>query len=418
MSPLVGVLILVLVGLVGSRFAFDASRTPLGPQLLFATGLHFLLLGLFLGPVLGLLTPDLVGQLQPLMALGLGWIGLLFGLQLDRAQLAHFPVAYLGFALLQACATFVLFALAAFGVFHVTGHLTEDVALALLVASATAAVSAPAGIALISRTFRVDGQLTRFLFYSASLDAVVGIVALQLLYSVFHGMGAPELAAIGWWIWFAAATAAGVVFAIFFLWLTRPKPHGDELILFLIGLVVFEAGTALYMGVSPLYVCMITGAVIANMSPLRRRVFTVLQEWEQPIFIVLLILAGSLLGASSWIAVPLGIAYLFVRGTAKYGGSRLALSALRLPIRPPTNAGLGLVPQGGISLAMALSAALTYDAISGPARTPLGIAFGAIVVGVAASELVGPFLTRDVLRDAGEITTGMERKLSEERAER
>ncbi len=413
MSPLVGVLVLVLAGLLGSRFAFDASRAPLGPQLLFATGLHFVLLGLLLGPVLGLLTPDVVGQLQPLMALGLGWIGLLFGLQLDRSQLAHFPLAYLGFAALQAALTFILFALAAFGVFHVTGHLSPDVAIALLAASATAAVSAPAGIALISRTFRVDGELTRFLFYTGSLDAVVGIIALQLIYSVFHSMGAPELAAISWWIWFAAATAAGVVFAIFFLWLTRPKPHGDELILFLIGLVVFEAGTALYLGVSPLYVCMITGAVIANMSPLRRRVFAVLQEWEKPVFIVLLILAGSLLGASSWIAVPLGLAYLLVRGTAKYGACRLSRSAVRLPLRPPANVGLGLVPQGGISLAMALSAALTYGAIAGPGRTAVGIAFGAIVVAVAASELVGPFLTRDVLREAGEITPGMERKLEQ-----
>lgn len=415
MSPLVGVLVLILLGLLGSRFAFNPSRTALGPRLLFATGTHFLLLGLLLGPVFGLLTPVVVGQLQPLMALGLGWIGLLFGLQLDRTQLGKFPSSYLIFTVVQALITFALFAGAGFLVFGIIGELRSGVDVALLATAATAAVSAPAGIALIGRTFRVDGELTRFLFYVASLDAVVGIVALQLTYSVFHPMSTPVAAGFSWVVWLVAATAAGVIFAIFFLWLTRPKPEGDELTLFLLGLVVFEAGTALYLAVSPLYVCMITGAVIGNLSPLRRRVYAMLQQWEKAVFVILLILAGSLLGASSWLALPLGVAYLLVRGSAKYAAGWAARAAIPLPFRPPGAAGLGLLPQGGISIAMALSAALTYRTITGPEWEPVGVAFGTIVVAVAASELVGPFLTRDLLRRAGEITPEMERNLAEAR---
>ncbi|NIP83548.1 MAG: hypothetical protein GWM90_31710, partial [Gemmatimonadetes bacterium] len=94
MSPLVGVLVLVLLGLLGARFAFDPARAPLGPRLLLTTGAHFLLVGLLLGPILGFLTVEVVGQLEPLLALGLGWIGLLFGMQLDRDQLGQFPASY------------------------------------------------------------------------------------------------------------------------------------------------------------------------------------------------------------------------------------------------------------------------------------------------------------------------------------
>lgn len=413
MTPLVGVLVLILLGLIGSRVEFDPARTPLGPQLLLATGFHFLLLGLLLGPFLGLLTPDVVGQLQPLMALGLGWIGLLFGLQLDRSHLAQFPPAYLIFALAQATVTFALFSGVGYLGLRALDGLESGLMVAVLAAAATAAVSAPAGIALLSRTFQANGTLTRFLFYIASVDAVVGIVALQITYAVFHPAPVIDGATVGWGLWLATATAAGVVFAFFFLWLTRPKPEGDELTLFLLGLVVFEAGTALYLGVSALYVCMITGAMIANLSPLRRRVFAVLQSWEKPVYIVLLILAGSLLGAAGWIALPLGVAYLGLRAGAKLAGAGAARVAVPLPFIPPAATGLGLLPQGGISLAMALSATLSYGAITGTDAMAMRVAFGTIVVAVAASELIGPFLTRTLLRRAGEITPGMERRLAD-----
>jgi Kef-type K+ transport system membrane component KefB len=411
MSPLVGVLILVLLGLIGSRFAFDPERAPLGPRLLLATGLHFLLLGLLLGPILGLLSLAVIGQLESLFALGLGWIGLLFGLQLDRSQLSQFPPAFLLFSLAQAVVAFALFAgLAVLGVL-LFGALQPGVEVAIFAAAATAAVSTPAGIALISRTFQVQGPLTRLVFYVASLDACVGILALQVTYVVYHPSTA-VVGGLGWGIWLAIAVATGVVFGVIFLWLTRPKPERDELTLFLLGLALFEAGTALYLGLSPLFVCMLTGAVIANLSPSRKRVYSILQRWEKPIYVVVLILAGAMLGAGAWLALPLALAYAALRAAAKYAGSRAARRIVPTGIEIPPALGLALVPQGGISLAMALSAALTYGAIVGPEGTAIQMAFATIVVAVAVSEMVGPFLIRGLLRRAGEITPSDEAALT------
>lgn len=413
MSPLVGVLILVLLGLLGSQLAFDPERTPLGPRLLLATGSHFLLLGLLLGPVLGLLTLEVIGQLEALFALGLGWIGLLFGLQLDRAQLAQFPTSYLLFAVAQALVTFAIFAGVAILAFEMAGALGTGVQVAILATAATAAVSTPAGIALISGTFQVQGKVTRLVFYVASLDALVGIVALQVTYAVYHP-STPIVAGMGWGLWLGIAVATGVIFGVIFLWLTRPKPERDELTLFLLGLAVFEAGTALYLGISPLLVCTITGAVIANMSPSRKRVYSILQGWEKPVYVVVLILAGALLGAGSWIALPLGAAYLLLRGLGKYAGGIAARRLVTTGVALPVTVGFGLIPQGGISLAMALSAALTYGVIVGANGDAIRTAFATIVVAVAASELVGPFLTRGLLRRAGEITPLDEAVLAED----
>ncbi len=413
LSPLVGVLILVLLGLLGSRLAFDPDRAPLGPRLLLATGSHFLLVGLLLGPVLGLLTLEVIGQLESLFALGLGWIGLLFGLQLDRTQLSQFPTAFLLFTVIQAAVAFVVFAGLGVAAFHLAGALRPGIDVAIFATAATAAVSTPAGVALISRTFRVQGPLTRLIFYVASLDALVGILALQVTYAVYHPSTA-IIEGMGWGLWLGIALATGIIFGVIFLWLTRPKPERDELTLFLLGLAVFEAGTALYLGISPLFVCMLTGVVIANLSPSRKRVYSILQAWEKPIYVVVLILAGALLGAGSWIALPLALGYALLRGVGKLGGGVAARRLAPLGLQAPAAVGLGLVPQGGISLAMALSAALTYGAIVGPEGTPIRTAFATIVVAVAASELVGPFLIRGLLRRAGEITPVDEAVLAED----
>lgn len=412
LSPLVGVLVLVLLGLLGSRFAFDPERAPIGPRLLLATGSHFLLVGLLLGPVLGLLTLEVIGQLEALFALGLGWIGLLFGLQLDRAQLAQFPGSWLLFTLVQAGVAFGVFAGIGILAFRLAGA-DPDLSVLLLGTAATAAVSTPAGVALISRTFRLQGPVTRLLMYVSSLDALVGIVALQVTYAVYHPATA-IVVGIEWWLWLAIALATGIVFGVIFLWLTRPKPERDELTLFLLGLAVFEAGTALHLGVSPLFVCTVTGAVIANLSPSRKRVYSILQDWEKPIYVVVLILAGALMGAGSWLAIPLAAGYVALRAVGKFGGGLVARRLVAPDLALPATAGFGLIPQGGISLAMALGAALTYGAIVGSDGSAMRTAFGTIVVAVAVSEVIGPFLTRGLLRRTGEITPLDEAVLAED----
>ena len=412
MSPLIGVLILVLLGLLGARVAFDPARTPLGPRLLLATGSHFLLLGFLLGPLLGLLTLDVIEQLQPFMALGLGWIGLMFGLQLDRRQLKQFPASYLLFAILQALLTFLIFWGIGYLTFRLTDRLDPGIAVAILAAAATAAVSTPAGVALISRTFRVQGKLVQLLFYVASLDAIVGICALQLTYALYHPSTA-GVAGFGWGVWLGIAVAAGVIFGVFFLWLTRPKPARDELTLFLLGLVVFEAGTALYLGVSPLFLAAITGVVVGNLSPSRRRVFSILQAWEKPIYVILLILAGAMISVATWLVLPLALGYLALRAVAKVAAGAVTARAVPLAFPVPRGAGIGLIAQGGISLAMALSATLTYGAVAGFGADAVRVTFTTIVIAVAASELIGPFLTRDLLRQAGEITPRTETALAE-----
>jgi multidrug transporter EmrE-like cation transporter len=406
MAPIVSTLILILLALLGARFSFSTASIPAGPRLVFRTGTHFLFLGLILGHHgLDLLTEDAIRQLFPLLGLGLGWIGFLFGLQLDRRNLGHFPPAFFILAVGQAALTFFFFVWVGYFGLRTMGEWGQVQGLLLTGAAATACISTPAGVALISANFKVVGRVRDLLLFVASLDALVGIVALQVTYSLF-----PPGAVVGQdplapgLLWVLAALGMGVVCGILFIWLTRPRPGAEELVLFLLGIAAFASGVALQLQLSPLFVSVTMGIVVANLSPEPQRVFRVLHEWEKPIYVVFLMLAGALLAFSTLWVVPLAVAYALIRGTGKVLGNMAMVRITPLPFQPPKRFGLGLLPQGGISLAMAISIVLTYAGLGLREMNAVDLLFAVVVLGVILSELTGPFFTKNILVRAGEIS--------------
>ncbi len=414
MHPILPPLILILVALIGARFSFSTLRAPPGPRLVLRTGTHFLLIGFLLGPhVLGLLSQDSLRQLFPLLGMGLGWIGFLFGLQLDRRNLSHFPIALHLLAIGQAALVFFLFVGVGGLVLTGAGFSQRTPMLLLLGAAASACISTPAGIALISTNYRVVGRVRDLLFFVASVDALVGIAALQTIYALFPpgdlGIGLPLLSRL---TWIVAALGLGVICGILFLWLTRPRPGSEEMVLFLLGIAAFASGAALQLQLSPLFVSVVMGSVVANFSPDPQRVFRVLHEWEKPIYVVFLLLAGALLDFSTpWIAV-LALGYAILRGGGKVIGNLAMIRVLPLEVTPPRRFGLGLIPQGGISLAMAISGVLTYGGLVLNGMDAADLLFAVVVLGVLLSELAGPFFTLNILQRAGEISPKMEAALA------
>lgn len=426
MDPVLATLVLILVALLGARFSFSTQRVPAGPRLLFRTGIHFLFVGFLLGPsMLGLFGSDAVVSLHPLLGLGLGWIGVLFGLQLDPDTVRRFPARHFVVALGQGILTFGVCVAIGLWATRGLGFTSSTAAAMVLGAAATAAVSTPAAIAMVSSNFLVRGPTRQFLFFVASVDGIVGIVALHLTYASFHGTRVlADYGLAGGAFWALAGLGLGIVCGILFLWVVRLRPGRDELVLYLLGISALVSGGALQMQVSPLFASMVLGVVVANLAPERdrTRIFRTLGSWEKPIYVVLLLLSGALLAPTTWWTVPLALAYVLVRALGKVASTAFLLSVVKLPIDVPRRLGLALMPQGGLSLAMALSLVLVLGPsgvqVRGVEVVPL--LFAVVVLGVIVSELVGPILTVHVLRRAGEISPRVEKALregDEERAE-
>ena len=414
MDPLVATLVLILLALLGSRLSFSTERIPAGPRLLFRTGTHFLILGFLLGPAgLALLSVESMAGLSPFLALGLGWVGFHFGLQFDRESLALFPWNYHLLAAGQAILTFALFLGAVLVGLRVLG-LSGDVSPVLVVgAAATASVTTPACVAMVSSNFLARGNVRDLLFFVGSLDAVVGVVALQVTYSLFRpGTAATEPGELSQIALVAVAVGLGVVLGIMFVWLVRRRPAPEELVLYVLGICALAAGLALQWALSPLFVSVVMGAVVANWGRGRQRVFALLQRWEKPVYLSFLLLSGALLQAPTLLLVAMALGYTLLRGVAKSASAAALVSVIPFSFEVPRRLGLGLIPQGGISLAMAVSGVLAYAGLRVGATAAEGGLFTIIVLGVMMSELVGPSLTVHLLRRAGEITPEVEAALA------
>lgn len=417
MDPLVGTLVLILLALLGTRFSFSTKRVTAGPRLLFRTGTHFLVLGFALGPAgLGLLTAGATEQLFPFLALGLGWVGFHFGLQLDVRSLRQFPLVYHVLGVGQAVLTFCIFLGGTWLVVTLAGLDAEIPFLLAMGAAATASVTTPAGIAMVSSNFLVRGNVRDLLFFISSLDAGIGILALELTYAFFR----PETVVSGFAVdpqrglWLVGvALGLGIVCGIVFLWLTRSRPTTEELVLFLLGTCAFGAGAALQWGLSPLFVSVVMGAVVANLDPDRQRIFSVLERWEKPVYLTFLLVAGALLTVPTLWVAGLALGYAVLRALSKTLGAAALVAVTPSPFRVPKRLGLGLLPQGGISLAMAVSGVLLYSDLEVRAVNAESVLFTVIVMGVMLSELTGPWFTVQVLRRAGEISPRVEKALAE-----
>jgi hypothetical protein len=78
--------LLVLIAFLGSQFLFKRKKLFLPLSYFFLSGLIYVFLGLSLGKNgLNVLSPGVLEGLNPLISLGLGWVGFIFGFQLEYA---------------------------------------------------------------------------------------------------------------------------------------------------------------------------------------------------------------------------------------------------------------------------------------------------------------------------------------------
>ena len=209
--------------------------------------------------------------------------------------------------------------------------------LASLVLGATAACTAQTALALIGREFALRGApLMDLLRYISSIDAVVGLVALGFAFCLMHAEPVIGFDAGVDLQWFVLSLGIGIAMGFMLYLLTRVRCREEELLIFVVGMVTFSSGIALYLELSPLFVNATMGITMANLPGSKDRIFNLVAQLERPFYIVFLILAGAIWRPGSPWALPLAALYLSLRLVGKLGGGYLAarLATRRLP--PPS----------------------------------------------------------------------------------
>jgi hypothetical protein len=355
------------------------TRAALGLEPLAAPALVFVPLGMALGPhALGIVTPSLIGRMEPVIAVALATLGVFVGMALDvrtrgrqRLFLAASVESVITMAVLGATMTFLLQRWA----------LPTDTGLTLVawmlaVAAAVSAAGVPGdGAAPVERvaTSVADlddaGALVAGAFVTAAIASPSAGETLRIvLFTVLVGL----LAGIAGWLLFERARSEA------------------ERGVFVLGSLALLGGAADYMRCSPLLAGMVAG-LSWTLLPGRadRIVRGDVGRFQHPLVLLLLVSAGALIHVTAlavWLLAPFVVFRLAGKVIGAWAAARL------LPVTGGDLAAY-LVPPGLLGIALAIN----FLQVS---ATPTALAVAtAVALGTLASEAVAFVAVPDTRRD-------------------
>jgi hypothetical protein len=395
MKPATVLLLALLAAavLAGTRLGFGRRRIPPALRPLTDTGVGFVFLGALLGAQgANLVTAGILAQLSPVLVIGLGWIGFLYGSHFEWRLIRRFPGGLYAAGLLQALVTFALVSGGAWWLLSAwlaQGVPWQERAAATLILGICASGTAPAGVFTLASRRRISADNLNALRFLSAVDDLPGVALLGMMGALLHpdnGAGGPWLPGL----WLALSTGIGVALGYVTHWLF---PTGEDVrinSLVLLGIVSLGAGAAAMLSLSPLYVTTLAGMAFANLSPRKESAYGLLAQREHTLYAVFLVVGGLLFrfdGTPLYWMVP---AYLLLRAAGKVAGGWLSRAAFLGPAVSPW-IGAGMLFQGGMALAMVLSFQRTHLAALDSQVTTT------IVLGVVASGLLGPPVVGRVL---------------------
>lgn len=386
--------LLILLAFLGSRFI--VRRRSLSPlHYVFLSGLVYIFLGMYLGHMgLNILNPQVLDELTPLLSLGLGWIGFLFGFQFDRKYLRRFPKKYLGLSFLMS---FFALSLVSVVVFFLLKELYFEQSHFLLYGIAVACgllatVNSPTLLNAASFAFSIKGDYCYLARFLTSVSGFWGVLGLALLFSFWHFPFFEFQIILKGSILFAISTVVPVILAYLFHWLTKKRTSEQDILVYLLGFIFFISGAAFYFNLSPLYVSMIMGVAYSNLTKIHEKLYPLLLSVEKPLYIVFLILIGAIweFRFDARIAL-LVLTFLFSRILGYVLPMRSLKFLLGFPLPLPYHFGFSFLSFGGIGIAFAVSLKLAYS-------TELTEVFISVaLISIIVSDFLSPWLLKHSL---------------------
>lgn len=373
----------VLAYLAGHPRVTEWERRLKIGQLL-TSGLPFVALGFVAAqPSAGVLTPEILREIAPLLPLGLGWIGFVVGSRFDTRRYESVSQGSEGSVFLTTSVPImIIFAACALLVYPFrllepgTPGLLRD-GLLLAIAGAMSARTAPLFATLLGAGDGSSQRLQRII----ELEQLAGVVGLFLI-CVFYR---PPDALVGWQLpgpaWVFITLGMGTALGLL-LWAILTRLHSPSYFpALLLGAVAFTAGMASFLRLSSLTICFLAGAFIINLGGAwKDSVKHALERLERPVYFLFLVILGALWQPWDGRGWALMLLFVLARAAATWLSAWLVQRFWVRDLTEGERRVLAHSPMGALSVAIVVSA---YDLYSGP-TVPLIVT--AIIGGSMLSE--------------------------------
>lgn len=376
----------------------------------------YLVAGLFLGPFcigalnipgLGFNNAEQVESLKIVTQTALGFIAFTIGNEFRLSQLKATGKKAITIGILQAVITTVLVDLVLIAL-----HLAFPQVITLpcaIILGAIASATAPAATLMVIRQYKADGPLTRLLLLVVAIDDAVGLLLFSVSFGVAtalsHGQVSVLAVVVEPILEIILSLGLGAVMGWlldrveqFFHSRSKRMTISVAFVLLTVGLSMlkFHIGPV-HCGFSLLLVCMMTGTVFCNICDTSEELMNRIEGWTTPLNILFFVISGAELDLQVLIqpvTLLVGVIYILARSAGKYFGSMASCRLTGQPKPITDNLGITLLPQAGVALGMALTAA----------SLPNGeLTRNVVLFAVLVYELVGPALTKRSLLAVGEI---------------
>ena len=378
--------------------AYLVAGLLLGPY--FLGGLNF--------PGFGFNSLEQVEGMQILTQTALGFIAFTIGNEFRLHQLKAMGSAAIIIGILQAVFTTVLVDLVLIGLhFCFPAVISLPCAITL---GAIASATAPAATLMVVRQYKADGPLTRLLLLVVAIDDAVGLLLFSVSFGIATALSNGQVSVLGVVVEPIVEIILSLGLGAFMGWLlnwveqffhsrSKRMTISVAFVLLTVGLSMlkFQVG-GIHCGFSLLLVCMMTGTVFCNICDTSEELMGRIDGWTMPLNILFFVISGAELDLevlANPMTILVGVIYIIARSLGKFYGSEISCHMTKQSKHICDNLGITLLPQAGVALGMALTAATLPDG---------ALARNVVLFAVLIYELVGPALTKRSLLAVGEIT--------------
>ena len=404
-------LILLAVALVGGLMLSRVTKLLHLPAVT-----AYLVAGLLLGPFclgalgvpgLGFNSLHQVEGLSVVTQTALGFIAFTIGNEFRLSQLKAMGSSAIIIGILQAVVTTVVVD-AVLIVLHLCFPTVISIPCAITL-GAIASATAPAATLMVVRQYKADGPLTKLLLLVVAIDDAVGLVLFSVSFGIAtalaHGQVSVLAVVVEPIVEIILSLGLGAAMGWLLNWVEQFFHSRSKRMTISVAFVLLTVGLSMlkfrlgpiHCGFSLLLVCMMTGTVFCNICSTSEELMERVEGWTVPLNILFFVVSGAELDLqvlAQPVTLLVGVIYILARSAGKYYGSAVScrLTAQAKPITD--NLGITLLPQAGVALGMALTAATLPDG---------ALTRNVVLFAVLIYELVGPWLTKRSLLAVGEI---------------
>ena len=358
----------------------------------------YLIAGVLLGPVFGVLDVSTTSSLSIISDVALGFIAYSIGAEFKLSYLKNIGVK----PIVITCFESVFASLV---VFLALNAISQPLPVSLTLA-AIAAATAPAATLMVIRQYKAKGPVCSMLLPVVAMDDATGLILYAVLSNLAISLDreGTQLSAVSLLLMpllqiiFSLLLGVAIGFVLSLV-LRFFHSRGNKLALTLCAVFLGVGLSATnVLNLSSLLVCMMIGATMVNLCHDSTAMLEQCDRFTPPLFMLFFVLSGAGLNFSVLTTVGLvGVIYVIARVAGKVLGATLGAVVEKCDRNIVRYLGLTLIPQAGVAIGMARLAVQDLP--------EYGAIINAVVLaGTLVYELTGPVITKTALLKAGEIT--------------